>query len=415
VAEILPFRGVLYRVPESDLPKVLAPPYDVISPALQVELHARDPRNVVRLVLNRETGDAGYEDAGRTYRRWIADDTLAADPEPALYLLEQSFEVDGRTLRRYGLLTRFRAEDASRRVILPHEQTRKAAKEDRFRVLKATGANFSPIFLMFPDPEARFSILTSEITGSPPTLHYSDDGGVAHRLWRLADPDRIGALIRLLGSSKAYIADGHHRHATALRYRDETGPEGAWTLGYFTPMEAPGLVVLPYHRLLSAGPTLEDARRRLETSGFRVASAPSAIEAARVAGVSRAPYAFALAAPGGGALVAESSPETQNLLNAEDPPSLRALDTHFFHNAVMPRVLSIAEDAVSYVHSFAEAEDALAGGACRLAAIMRATPVQQIVDVADAGESMPAKSTFFHPKLPSGLVIHPLAIAPDMR
>jgi uncharacterized protein (DUF1015 family) len=113
--------------------------------------------------------------------------------------------------------------------------------------------------------------------------------------------------------------------------------------------------------------------------------------------------------------VAEALPGARDLLKGGDPPSLGALDTYFFHNAVMSRVLSIPEDAVSYVHSFAEAEDALARGACRLAAFMRATPVQQIVDVADAGESMPAKSTFFHPKLPSGLVIHPLATTSDMR
>jgi uncharacterized protein (DUF1015 family) len=415
VAEVQPFRGVLYRVPESDLPRVLAPPYDVISPALQAELYARDPRNVVRLVLNREQGDAGYEEAGRTYRRWIADGTLAADPAPAVYLLEQSFEVDGRTLRRYGLLTRFRAEDVTTRVILPHEQTRKAAKEDRFRVLKATGANFSPIFLMFPDPEARFSALAAEITGSPPTLRYADESGVGHRLWRLAEPGSIGAFTKLLVGTRAYIADGHHRHATALRYRDEAGPEGAWTLGYFTPMGAPGLLVLPYHRLLSAGPSLDEARRKLETGGFRTSAVPSPAEAARAAGASKAPHAFALAAPGATAVVAEALPEALRLLAPDVPPSLRALDTYFFHNAVMPRFLSVPEDVVSYVHSFSEAEDALRRGACRLAAFMRATPVHQIVDVADAGESMPAKSTFFHPKLPSGLVIHPLALTSDMR
>jgi uncharacterized protein (DUF1015 family) len=415
VAEIQPFRGVLYRVPESDLPKVLAPPYDVIPPALQADLYARDPRNVVRLVLNREAGDAGYEEAGRTYRLWLADGTLAADPAPAVYLLEQTFEVDGRTLRRYGLLTRFRAEDPAARVILPHEHTRKAAKEDRFRVLLATRANFSPIFLMFPDTEARFSALAAEITGAAPALRYAEDGGVGHRLWRVADPGVIGAFAKLLRGTRAYIADGHHRHATALRYRDETGPDGAWTLGYFTPMGAPGLVVLPYHRLLSAGPSVGEASRKLEAAGFRVSAAPNAAEAARAAAASPAPHAFALAAPGGGALVAEALPAARELLKAEDPPSLRALDTYFFHNAVMSRVLSIPEDAVSYVHSFAEAEEALARGACRLAAFMRATPVQQIVDVADAGESMPAKSTFFHPKLPSGLVIHPLATTVDMR
>jgi len=410
VAEIQPFRGVLYRVPEADLSKVLAPPYDVIPPAYQADLYARDPRNIVRVVLNREAGDVGYEDAGRTYRRWLDEGVLAPDPEPALYLLEQTFSSEGPTLRRYGVLARFRAEDAEKRIILPHEHTRKAAKEDRFRVLKATRANFSPIFLMFPDPESRFSTVVLDVTGRTPVFHYTDDGGVAHRLWRIPDAETVGRVQRLLGAAKAYIADGHHRHATALRYRDEVGPDGAWTLGYFTPMGAPGLLVEPYHRILSAGPTLAEARQRLETGPFRVTAAPDARTAARVAAGSNAPYAFALAAPGAGALVAEALPAATDLLDRADPPSLRALDTYFFHKGVMPRFLSVGEDAVSYVHSLAEAEEAVGAGACRLAALMRGTPVGQIVDVAEAGESMPAKSTFFHPKLPSGLVIHPLVV-----
>jgi uncharacterized protein (DUF1015 family) len=220
----------------------------------------------------------------------------------------------------------------------------------------------------------------------------------------------IGGFVSLLATPKAYIADGHHRHATALRYRDERGPDGAWTLGYFTTMEAPGLLVLPYHRLLSGGPSLDEAKRKLEAGPFRVTGSASAAEAASIVEASKAPYAFALAAPDAGAVVAEALPAAGDLLKPEDPPSLRALDTYFFHNAVMTRVLTIPEDTVSYVHSLHEAEDALAGGGCRLAALMRGTPVRQIVDVAEAGESMPAKSTFFHPKLPSGLVIHPLAL-----
>jgi uncharacterized protein (DUF1015 family) len=410
VAEIQPFRGVLYRVPEADLPKVLAPPYDVIPPAYQAELYARDPRNIVRVILNREAGDAGYEETGNTYRRWLEEGVLAADDEAALYLLEQSFPAEGRVLRRYGVLARFRAEDAEKRVILPHEHTRKAAKEDRFRVLKATRANFSPIFLMFPDPASRFSTLAVEAAGGTPALHYTDDAGVGHRLWRIVDLEAVGALQRLLATPKAYIADGHHRHATALRYRDEVGPEGAWTFGYFTPMEAPGLLVQPYHRLLSAGLSLGDARRRLEQGPFRVTAVADARTAARLAAESTASYAFGLAAPGGGALVAEALPAASDLLDKADPPSLRALDTYFFHGAVLSGFLSVGDDAVSYVHSLAEAEEALAARACHLAALMRGTPVRQIVDVAEAGESMPAKSTFFHPKLPSGLVIHPLVV-----
>jgi uncharacterized protein (DUF1015 family) len=407
VPEIQPFRGVRYSDRASDLARVLAPPYDVISPRLRDELYGRDPRNVVRLVLNRTPGDAGYREAGSTYRSWMAEGVLQEERSPALYLLEQSFLLSGRTLRRFGLLARFRAEDPDRGVILPHEHTRAAAREDRWRLLQATRANFSPIFLMFPDPEARFSTLIADGMGEPPVATFTDDGGVGHRLWRLTDPSRIETFRAFLAGRRAYIADGHHRHATALRYRDEGGPEGAWTLGYLTPIEAPGLVVLPYHRILTEGPSLAEAGDRLGER-FRLEAIGAARDAAIRVAESRAPWAFALAEGGQGALVVEADQSAAALLPEDAPACLRALDTYFLHRAVLGPLLRVPEAAVSYVHSQAEAEEALARSACRLAVLLRGTPVPQIVAVADAGESMPAKSTFFHPKLPSGLVIHPL-------
>ena len=407
--EIQPFRGVLYRVPAADLAKVLSPPYDVIPPAYQEELYARDPRNIVRVVLNCGEGAARYRDAADSYRRWLAQGVLAADEQLALYVLEQAFAHEGRTLRRYGVLARFRAEPAEGGAILPHEQTRAAAVEDRYRLLEATRANFSPILLMFPDPEARFSALISLVIAAPPVLCYTDDGGIGHRLWRVTATETIASLQEVLAARKAYIADGHHRHATALRHCAEAGAEGAWTFGYFTPLEAPGLAVLPYHRILAQGPPLDDARRALQDS-FRVTPAEDAPAAARGAQASQAPYAFGLAEAGGGAIVAEALPQAAGLLGSNPPAALRALDTYFFHQVVLARLLGVAEEDVSYVHSLGEAEEALRKGSCRLAALMRATPIRQIVDVAEARAHMPPKSTFFHPKLPSGLVIHPLAV-----
>ena len=201
---------------------------------------------------------------------------LQQDETPALYVVEQAFANGGGKLRRFGLLARFRAEDAEKRLILPHEHTRAAAKEDRWRVLNATRANFSPIFLMFPDPERRFGTLVQEAMAPPATAVYTDDGGVAHRLWRVSDAGAIGRFQELIGGAKAYIADGHHRHATALRYRDANGPEGAWTLGYFTPMGVPGLLVQPYHRILAEGPSLDVAEQKL-AGRFRTARAPDAV------------------------------------------------------------------------------------------------------------------------------------------
>jgi uncharacterized protein (DUF1015 family) len=406
--EVRPFPGILYRGLTDGVARVLAPPYDVISPAGQRELEARDPHNIVRVILTRTPGEEGYAEAGATFRRWIDEGVLAKDAEPAFYVLEQTFEALGQSRKRWGLVALFRSEDPEKGVILPHEQTRKAPREDRYRLLKATRANFSPIFLMFPDPDGRFPAAVAAAVKAPPVLTYTDDGGVAHRLWRVTDAASASALQQALAGARAYIADGHHRHATALRYRDETGPDGAWTMGYFTPLESPGLVVLPYHRILRQGPSLDEARRALQ-GRFRLTDAADAAAAARGAARSQARYAFGLAEPGMGALVAEGLPAGEALLPADAPPSLRALDTYFLHRVVLP-LLRVPDDAVDYVHSQAEAEEAVAGAACRLAILMRPTPVAQIVAVADAGESMPAKSTYFHPKIPSGLVIHPLVV-----
>lgn len=406
--EIRPFAGVFYRVPEADLPKVLAPPYDVIPPAYQDELYARDPRNIVRVVLNRGKGDAGYQDAAATFAQWRKEGLLAPDPEPGVYVLEQTFVHEGKTERRFGLLSRFRAEDPDKGIILPHEQTRAAAKEDRWRLLNATKANFSPIFMMIPDPGGRFMALVGETTKGAPALHYTDDGSTAHRLWKVTEPARIAAFVEVLGSVKAYIADGHHRHATALRYRDANGPDGAWSFGYFSPMDAPGLLIEPYHRILSEGPGRDAAVKAL-TGKFLLNDAVDVKSAARAVAHSTLPYAFALAWPNEAPLVAEALPEAEDLLPDTAPPSLRVLDPYFLHQAVLKPLLGVPDEAVSYVHSLQEAEDAV-GKAGKIAVLMRGTPARQIVDVAEAKESMPAKSTFFHPKLPSGLVIHPRVV-----
>jgi uncharacterized protein (DUF1015 family) len=408
VPQIEPFAGIRYRVPDAELNKVLAPPYDVIPPAYQEELYKRDPRNIVRVVLNRTPGDAAYTDAKAAFEGWQRDALITPDAAPAFYVLEQKFNASGRALSRLGILVRFRAEEAEKGNILPHEHTRKEAKEDRYKLLRATKANFSPIFLMLQDDDHAVAQKLKALTSGTPTFAYSDDSEVENRVFTVTDKATIAWLQEAFAKRKAYIADGHHRYATALRYRDEVaGAEGAWTLGYFAPIGDPGMLVLPYHRLVSEGPSLDEARKRLEGK-FLLNEVKGVAAAARDAANSTMPYAFALAEPGGRALVCEALPECEGLLDASTPPSLKALDTYFLHKAVLGPMLSIPDTAVSYIHSLREAEEAVAQGTCRFAVLMRGTPVKQIVDVAEAAQSMPAKSTFFHPKLPSGLVIHPL-------
>jgi uncharacterized protein (DUF1015 family) len=404
VAQIQPFRGIRFSLPDSDLPKFLAPPYDVISKEMQGELLARDPRNIVRVVLNPAQGEGAYTEAAAHYAALKESGTLREDPEPVHYLLEQAFAGPRGTLTRFGLMTRFRAENPETGVVLPHEKTRKGPREDRYRVLEATRANFSPIFLMFEDGGA-FLPLARTIASRAPLATYQDDDGVAHRLFAVSDREEKAAFEAMIGRGKAYIADGHHRYATALRYRDAHGPAGAWTFGYFTPLAGDGLVVLPYHRLLG-GATLAALRPRLG-GAFVLSEEASRAALERRLAASTATHAFAFFDRQGG-ILAESTPALLDLLPADAAPSLRVLDTYVFHQAVLGRLLSHDEGAVEYFHSEPEIDVAL-GATGGVGVLLRATTVGQIVAVSEARESMPPKSSFFAPKLPSALVVHPLA------
>jgi uncharacterized protein (DUF1015 family) len=284
-------------------------------------------------------------------------------------------------------------------MILPHERTRREAREDRYRLLEATRANFSPIFLMFEDDGA-FSGAAGELLRGSPTCQYEDDSRVLHRLHKVPSS---GPFEGILGRSRAFIADGHHRYATALRYRDAHGPDGAWTLGYFTPIGEEGLLVLPYHRVVRRELAEADGAMR---PYFDLEDVSSFEDLPGRVARSTAAYAFGLCSARR-AFLAESRPAFEDLLRGGSAPSVRALDTFALHDGVFKQLLEIAEEDVEYHHSLAEVERVLAASPS-LAVLMRPTSVRHIVAVSVAGESMPPKSTFFFPKLPSGLVVHRL-------
>jgi uncharacterized protein (DUF1015 family) len=400
LAEVRPFRGLRYALPDEELGRCLAPPYDVISPGMQRELTLRHPHNIVRCVLSATPGEGAYPAAREELERLRREGALREEEAPCHYLLEQVFPEGGSRLTRWGLLTRFRPEDPRGGRILPHEKTRSAPKEDRYKLLLATRANFSPIFLMFEDRGAFQGL----VEGSPKDLlsTTTDDEGVLHRLYRVADRQAQVRFEELLAEGRSYIADGHHRYATALRYRDSRG--GDQTFGYFTPLGGEGLLVRPYHRLLG-GLTLAEVREALDPH-FEWREVPSPRDLLAAVAGSRATYAFGLCDRESGALALSRS-SFGALLPADQPDCLRALDTFALHRGVLAGLLGRGEEGVRYCHTLGEVLSGLREGS-GVGVLMRPTTVRQIVDVADAGESMPPKSTFFFPKIPSGLVIHPL-------
>jgi uncharacterized protein (DUF1015 family) len=234
---------------------------------------------------------------------------------------------------------------------------------------------------------------------------YTDDDSVAHTLWAITKAEDIAALTQPAASAPSYIADGHHRYATAQRYLRDVGPEGAVTYGYFCPNDD-GLLVLPYHRILFNAPSPDEVLKRLEGK-YLLKPVEGAEAAAREVANSTLPFAFAILWPDGKAIVCESAPGVEDELPKEAPPCLKDLDTYFLHQAGFGH-MGITEPKVEFVHSLADARTELAAHPGAAAILMRATPLRHIAAVADATESMPPKSTFFHPKIPSGLLVHPL-------
>jgi uncharacterized protein (DUF1015 family) len=350
-------------------------------------------------------GDRGYERIGEIFKGFREDGALVQDLEPAIYLLEQRFSWEGRTYIRSGILARFKVEPEGSPLIRPHEKTRGPAKEDRFSVLKATRANFSPIFLFFEDKGA-FAKAASRAKEAHPVLStYTDDDLIAHTMWAVTKAENISELARIAGGGPSYIADGHPRYATAQRYLREVGPEGGVTYGYFCPNDE-GLVVLPYHRIVFGAPTPSEVMSRLE-GRYLLTAVDSAEKAAREVANSTLPFVFALLWPDGRAIVCESAPGVEDELPKDVPQCLKDLDTYFLHHAGF-RHLGLVDPKVEFVHSLAEARAELEAHPGAAAVLMRATPLRHIAAVADASESMPPKSTFFHPKIPSGLLVHPL-------
>lgn len=435
MATIRPFRGVLYNpAAVGDVAKVVAPPYDVIDAQAQRALHERHPNNVIRLELGLdEPGDDAarnkYARAATALREWLASGALTRDQAPAVYPYTIEYRVPGgagevRLLK--GFLATATLEEFGKGQIYPHENTRSAAKADRLRLMEACGANFSPIFSLFSDPEgAVLRLIEKSVNADRPRADFRDDEGFRQRLWAVADPAVLREVAALLQPKPLFIADGHHRYETALSYRrqrrqaeglpaDGTDRPYDHVLMLFACLEDPGLTVLPTHRALKLRlPSLSDCAARLQGS-FAVERLPftPATEAAvrerflhalhRAGETSRA---FGLAQEGADAYAILTL--KAGVLPAGASAKDR-LDVSVLHNLALPAlgVTSLEEADVIYTKSGQEALDLVQRGEVRASVILNPTKVAEVREVAAAGDRMPHKSTYFFPKPLTGLVLN---------
>ena len=394
MAVIAPLPALRYdRARVGDLRAVIAPPYDVISPAQQEALYARSPWNVVRLILARDPDRAAA--SARTLREWVAGGVLRRDGSPALYRYAQTFALpDGAVRTREGVICRLRLEDFSSGIVRPHERTLPGPKKDRLAVMRATGAHLSPIFGLYAAPGTRLADVLGP--AAAPDVDVTEEGGERHRLWRITDAAAIARLQAALAPETIVIADGHHRYETALAYRDELGGAGSSgsVLAFLCSMDDPGLVVLPTHRLVR-GPLSCPADALVERLGERFAVAP-------LPSAPRAGGEIDLLLPDR-RLRLRAGPEAHAAL-AHLPAAVRGLDLSLLHGAILGPILGVEVDALAFTHDDAEAAAAVERGEAAAAFCLNAPTLAAVRAVCMAGELMPEKSTYFYPKLASGLV-----------
>ena len=434
--EIRPFRALRYAADAvGDLALVVAPPYDVVDPELQRRLLERHPRNVVRLDLpTEELGDEPderYRRAARTLAAWRSDGTFHKDPRPAIYVYEQTYRVPGSGAERTqrGFFARLRLETfGPDSTVLPHERTLAAPREDRYRLLRATGVNTSPVVGVYDDATGRASAALAALAAGRPEIEVTDDDGVVHRLWvAAADGDRADAVaevLRIASAGDITIADGHHRYETALRYRDERrmsrsceeDPAFDYILMLFLETSAEPLTVLPTHRVVrglgEAG--LATLRDGLGTLFDVVPADRTALEEAFSRGDARGGNGrFGLWTRAGGSILTARRSAFGGSQGGGGR-ALRELDVTLL-GAALERLAGIdtaavAEgDRIAYTKSAADAirwVDGSVDGA-DAALLLEPTPVRSISAVAREGDVMPQKSTYFYPKALTGLVINP--------
>jgi uncharacterized protein (DUF1015 family) len=406
MADIAPFKALHYDLDRvGGLQDVVAPPYDVIDAPQRAELLTRSPYNVVEIDLPQSGGDP-YAHAAAVFETWRREGVLVRDDDPALWALEQDYTgPDGRRRTRHGFFARVKVEDYGPGRIRPHERTHPGPKEDRLRLTRATHANLSPIFSLYDDPAgAAWGALAPHLETAP-WAEVTDEDGTVHRLWRVTDPAAHAAVQEALAPAELLIADGHHRYETARVHQAEGG--AGHVLMCLVALQDPGLTVFPTHRLLTRIDDRDALRETIERD-FEVAPA-DALEPAGDGPVRmgyldahhRRPLMLTLRDP---AIVAAALPDK--------PEPYRQLDTAVLEALVLHGALGMSEDDIShldgldYARDTEQARERVEAGTAQAAFFMRATPVSQVRDVAAAGESMPPKSTYFFPKVLTGMVFN---------
>lgn len=427
MADIKAFHAMRYTKNAGTPAELTCPPYDIISEAERTAFLERNEHNVIRLELPK--GDDPYTGAGETLRTWLNDGTLKCDEDAGIYIYEEEFltAVDhGEKKSLKGIVSLVRVEDFSAGVVLPHEETLSKAKKDRFELMKATNCNFSQIYSLYVDENGETQRRIDRLSAGTPCYEFSD-GLVTHRLWVVNDKMALEAFRAEFASRRLYIADGHHRYETAINYRNYCRENAVWAPGsefvmmMLVDMAHPGLVVFPTHRLVRDFENF-DAEKVLigskEYFDVTLLAGSDAIEPTLKADYDAGKKSFVFAYTENGAqafaLLTLKDLSVMEELLPEKSEASRELDVSVLHTLVLERILGIDKENMAnqknltYTRSLSEALESVKAGSSQCAFILNPTRVEEIGAVAAAGEKMPQKSTYFYPKLITGLVMNNL-------
>lgn len=429
MANIRPFCGLRYDVElAGDPAQLMSPPYDVIDARGRAELAARSNDNSIHFVLPEGDGSARYQRGGAEFRAQV-ERAMVRDRTPAFYVYHQRYTIEGRERTRRGFIALIELTRFGAGPVLAHERTLAGPKADRLELMRATEAHLELVFGLFSDPAAQWEDLVRPALGGDVLACRFDD--IDHTLWKVDDPAIVAALQQHLADKKIYIADGHHRYETMCAFRDELEQRGhrgaAYGMIYLSNLDDPELTVLPTHRLVHGLPSV-DLEHVLEVAAASFDVEREALPAdaaslrARLLAAGAHGAAFGLAIPGTGQwavlrLRADFDPIAAGL--GALPPALQRLDVALLHELLLERALGIskaAQEAKTNLRYYKSTDEALAaaratGSDVQLCCFMNATPVADVRAVCDSGQVMPQKSTFFHPKIPNGLVFYDLRAA----
>jgi uncharacterized protein (DUF1015 family) len=410
MAEIVPFRGILYNVSKVSVEDVLAPPYDIIMPEYQEELYRKNPYNIVRVDLGKEQPgdtetDNRYTRARSYLDAWINDGVLVQSRRPSFYAYEMSYRIYGEEKRLLGFLGLAKLEELGKGSIHPHECTYSKPKQDRLNLLRSCEANISPIFSLYKSAEKQISTLLSRITTTPPYIEARDASGAVHKLWQIDEKEDIEIIKKELEGKAIFIADGHHRYETALEFQKEmrekrtssTGTEPYdYVLMFLANMLDEGLTILPAHRLLKEIP---DDPSVMLPEYFEIEPVEADFDIANRISGKRGVFGFFR----NGSKVWYTLKYKKGDLS-EVCPDLRDVDVIILHELILKKIFKV--NNIGYEMDVNKALDKVRSGQFSAAFFLNPTKVEDVEKAALSSVRMPPKSTYFYPKLLTGIVIN---------